>query len=899
MSLEIDYDENITLIDRENPLVTPHPDLPSQVTGTDPGDLSPFTSDIKWTTSGIKKTKSGTLILRSVDGIFITSAPFLTDPTARKKYLVDVQYNQPDGQGGINVGELFRFELGKPIIDINLDGTFLTIPLIAIQRRDRFVLDSEPLDLQAPQTAFLSRLVNYTDSAGFGAPLLSVTANSDIDIPNDDVLKQDWIPSTPISTHNHFVNIMETLARPQPGGGVFIDYYFDFIVDPSATNTLNVFAEEFGKDSSGVIMDTLGPESTGGAATTENDNANQTDFTKFRNVVIIGGPNGVHSLPMDHTRFSSDFEHAKVSNLWGSVIAYQIGDYVRFDVGGGDIQLFKSKTENNINNNPNTSSANWENLSTSTSFSPWTNNSELWFANLAGHRSPPAGYVGFMLDMNFAGTNYDRIESTNEFENISFKWVTQVGITNPVTLAAEDIYDGQRVIVSAFPSGDFAGQANRLAQLEIDNNGNHIWHFSNAPKFFPGSPNQQDSVLDLNTGQIYIFDGANWVIGWSLDSNSGTVSPLHPVQDIATVEGPTGVNSATEFTFNFDAATDARNRASRWAGFHVLFPFPRQTNIPTGTDPGLIFNKPFIDLRNMSTDSQDNPTSWNNGLMSEDLGQIRGLAFKIRYQFKDRFNTLIDRLYDIPTILWFIDRFDRVVYTEFKVRRNGSWDSVQIDIGPNSRMQLYENRTDELFTLLGWTFPQNFFLKEKEYRGVRFDWRFVKGFGVFWKDAYDENFFYSNVQDTIFDAAAEFIEEIGKALLTVIAGLPRGGAVIDNCKLAIDELRFVKDAYVSSESVTIADSSQEMVNDAKDFDYVNLKQKAIGRKLRQQHFPQMQTLNGYADVRMRLGERFIARGERVPNGEQEFVNGETTFHRGNSGFRMQTIGINKFSVIPQ
>jgi len=194
MSLEIAYEENITLIDRENPIVTPHPDLPSIITTTEPGDLSVYASDVKVTTSGIKKTKTGTLVLRSVDGIFITSGPILNDPTARKKYLVDIQYNQPDGVGGIHVGELFRFELGKPIIDITDNGTFLTVPLIAIQRRARFALDSEPLDLQSPKRAFINRVLNYFDHVGFGAPLIAFTSENDIALPDDDVLKQDWLP---------------------------------------------------------------------------------------------------------------------------------------------------------------------------------------------------------------------------------------------------------------------------------------------------------------------------------------------------------------------------------------------------------------------------------------------------------------------------------------------------------------------------------------------------------------------------------------------------------------------------------------------------------------------------------------------------------------------------------
>ncbi len=181
---------------------------------------------------------------------------------------------------------------------------------------------------------------------------------------------------------------------------------------------------------------------------------------------------------------------------------------------------------------------------------------------------------------------------------------------------------------------------------------------------------------------------------------------------------------------------------------------------------------------------------------------------------------------------------------------------------------------------------------------MRFDWRQVKAFGCFWKDAYDENFFFTNAQDVIFDAIAERLEQIGQNLLTAFLGFPQGAAVIDNVKLAIDELRFVKDAYVSSEDVTNVDSRQKLIQRADQSDYLNMKQLGKAEAIRDQFYPQFHTLDGYADVDMVLGETFVAQGTRVPGSPKTMVCGEVAFSDDSNGFKMQVIGVNKFTVIP-
>jgi len=889
-SVTVDARAVVTLIDRTAPTVTPVT-IEGDTTGS-MGTGSRYFVDIKLTSSGVKRTRHGELKVRSVNGVFITNGPILIDSETKSKFWIDAQIVQKDNLGADIEGELFRCQIGTPIVENTDKGLFLTIPLTAIEWRMRESLDSEQLILQTPKDAFITRVNNYFDHQGPDSPLIVINDNSDIDLPDSDVLKQNWLSQGPITAQRSVVEIIERLANPSVVGGSFEDFYFFFEPDPNATKTIFIKAEEFGGRSSGVTLDVLGI----GDATTEERQTFQTDNLRFKNVSITRGANSGHRLPMEHTRFASDVEHAKVSGFWDPSVTYAEGEYVQFDTGGGDIQLFKSLVDGNFNNIPDVSPSQWLNLSTTTEFSPWTNDSDFWTTNFAGHESPPSPYVGFALDMNLARADYDRTDAYNEFENISFKWVTKVGVNNPDNEPTDEIFDGQRYIVGTSGTGDFFGQDNRLAQFDTSDPQNPIWQFSNFP-IFDGStdPDTQDSVLDLNTGQVFKWSGTAWVVAWTLSTDAGISSPLHPITSIDNVIGATDVLSAIEFTYDWDTFSDTRNQASRGAWWHLFFPFPRQANSGAGIEVGDLYKQPILDFTNLDI-TPKGLTGWNQGQDSEDLGTLRGINVKVRLSLFDDQNDLINFIYDLPIVWWFLDKFDRIVYKETKVRRNGEWDTIAFPAGPDAQMQLYDNRIDELVLLLGYTLPFNFFLQEKEYTGVRFDWRNVKAMGCFYKDAYDQNFFYKNSETDLFD---NFVQHASQQLLNLIFTFDDVliSTVFDTAKLALDELTFIKDAYVSSREVQEDDSRQEVVNLTAQTDYQNMKTLAQGVEARSAFFPQFQTLDAYGDVRLQLGLTFVAQGTRVPSSPLTMVVGEVTHSITQSqGYRVQVIGVNKFTI---
>lgn len=887
-SVILKYNAKVTLIDRTDPFVTPVP-----IEGDPTGSLGTGTDylvDLTLTSSGIKKTRNGVLKLRSIDGIFITKAPILIDSQTKSKFWIDAQIIQKDSNGNDIIGELFRMQIGTPIIENTDKGLFLTMPLTGVEYRARESLDSEQLILQTPKNAFITRVTNYFNHQGNGSPLIVISNPADIDLPDDSSLKQNWLSQGPVTAHRSLVEIIERLANPGVVGGSFQDFYYYFEPSVSATNTIFVKAEEFGARSSGVVLDVLAPSGT----TAEEKQTFQTDNLKFKNVAIVRGGNSSHRLPMEHTRFASDVEHAKVSDAYSAVITYDKGSYVQFNIGGGDIQLFKSLVNNNINNTPNASPTEWLNLSTTNIFSPWTNNADDWTTNFADHVNPPSGFVGFALDINLARADYDRTDDYDEFETITFKWVTKVGVNNPTSEPSAEIFDGQRYIVGASPTGDFAGQANKLAQFDTSVTP-AVWRFSNNPIFVAGSPPQQDSILDLNTGQIYKWSGSAWVVAWTLSTDSGVSSPLHPIKSIKNVIGATGVLSALELEYDWNTVSNVQNQASRGAWWNMWFPFPRQENTSLVIPVGDLYKQPILDFNNLDITSKG-LTGWNEGIESEDLGNLRGINIKMRLSLLDNSDELIDFIYDMPIVWWFIDKFDRIVYTETKIRRNGEWDSIVFPAGPDAKMQLYDNRIDELITLLGYTVPFNFFLQEKEYTGVRFDWRNVKGMGCFYKDAYDQNFFYKNAESDLLD---NFLQHITQQGLNLITGFekPLGSVVVDKVKLALDELTFIKDSYVSSRDIEQDDSRQKLTSLTSQSDYINMKILAQGIEARDAFFPQFQTLDAFGDVRLRLGLTFVAQGTRVPNSPLTMVVGEVSHVVSqNKGYRVEVIGVNKFTI---
>jgi hypothetical protein len=247
---------------------------------------------------------------------------------------------------------------------------------------------------------------------------------------------------------------------------------------------------------------------------------------------------------------------------------------------------------------------------------------------------------------------------------------------------------------------------------------------------------------------------------------------------------------------------------------------------------------------------------------------------------------LIHGIPDIPMTFWAIDKFDRVWFHRFKLTRNGEWDDVTVPIGELAPTSLHYARWDELAVFFDGVpiTGLDFTIKEREFSGVAFDWKYVKYWGVQLNESYTSVGLYKNGLERAF--------EYGEDLLADLAGniWYQGGALIYNtigyvtalatgndfqaipatqnfiresARIAIDDLHFEKELLVTSSDTSVQNARTDVQYVGNEVDYVNLKTRAKARVARKKFFPQTAHIRTSGDVRLRFGQAFKVSGSRV------------------------------------
>lgn len=932
MSFEPLYTPVITLIDKTNDTVTP-----VSVDGnTTLGNLNLFRLSGKYPEPAISKTRNGTITLRSPDGIFIKSAPILIDENTFDAYEVQVQFFQPDGLGdpiGL-AGPVLRYEISKGEWDTSDAGTYVTLTLTGGEIRMEQHLDSDALRLFTPKAAFLQRLDNYNLRKGSVAPTIDRLLDSDIDLPDIPLLKQIWRPLQPKSLKKLLNEIITRISSPEAIGTSNEDFYYYVENHPTIRKQYNIFAEKFGEQDSLVILDEIQDD---GTKTVQTKQSAEIDNSKRFNTHIIRGASGVHHLPMESTRLISDLQHAALADAWVTVTPYVIGDFVR--ESSKRYKCLIAHTSGVFATD--LAAAKWEDLEAATRGTPWTTSTDAWKPNMSDFETPPTGYVGFMTDMNIIRPNYDRDDETNEFESVSIKDVDDF-VIDPTDIPAAEIKHGKRVLLNNNATGAFVGMDKRVAQFDDTKPGGPGWQFSKLPV-------NNDTVNNHKTAQTLRFNGTDWEVKWTFLTDFATSSPWHPVKSIGLVADHKGIlGKAVEFRFDWNSAEAGKdwidtlfqlaspllnifnvkvgtiitnvlsevltflnvseaqiatdlgigakeNLAGRFCGFELRAPFPRTASGSFAV--GDLIKQSHIDFENKSVTLKDTE-GWNKGKDSEDLGDIRGLQFRCRPNFQNEDNGTINGMADIPFFACWRDIADRQIFTTAKLRFNGEYGKVTIDAGPRAKgYQLFDSRIDELVQILGYTLPQNFFIKERELTGVRFDWNHVVGFKFYYAGSYDDNHFYTGAQNFFMSAITEHITQAFANLAFYTGGaIDVSEHIIDHAFIAITDFHFLKDAYVSSETVENPDSRAKMTVLPEQTDYIDMKSIAAKVKSRHLFFPQFHTVDAWGDVRARVGRRLKRRGKNIVAGEIELIPSSVTHIEDGTGYHMLLELVNKFEV---
>ena len=932
MSFHPFYTPVITLIDKTSDTVTPV-DIEGDATS---GNLVLYRLSGKYPEPAINKTRFGSITLRAPDGLFITKAPILTDENAFDAYEANVQFFQPLGADPVGrAGPILRYEISKAEWDTTDSGTYVNLTLTGGEIRTEQHLDSDALRFFTPKQAFLKRLSNYAARKGSSAPVIAPLVDDDIDLPDIPLLKQLWKPLQPIPLKKLLNEIITRISSPEAIGTSNEDYYYYIENHATIRKQYNIFAEKFGEQDSAVILDEIDDGTT---KTVQTQQSAEIDNSKRYNTIILRGASGIHHLPMGSTRLISDLEHAKLADAYSGGTTYEIGDYVR-DAN----KRYKSLTASNLGSTPASNPSNWEDLEAATRGTPWTLSADQWKPNMSDWQTPPAGYVGFMTDMNIVKPNYDRDDETNEFESVSIKDVEDF-LIDPSTIPSGEIQHGRRWLLNNSATGAWAGKDKRIAQYDESKIGGAGWQFSKLPVL--------NDVVNLHkSAQVLKFDGVDWTTIWQFSVDYATSSPFHPVESIGMVADHRGIlRKAVEFRFNWNAAAAAadwvdtlfqltspilsifgvkvgtiientladltdfldkttveietdlglgnvKNLAGRFCGFELRAPFPRNASGVYAV--GDMIKQSHIDFENKSV-TLKNTEGWNEGLDSEDLGDIRGLQFRVKVDFQNKYNDTINGMADIPFYACWRDIADRQIWTTAKVRFNGEYGKITIDAGPRAKgYQIFDSRIDELVTILGFTLPQNFFIKERELTGVRFDWNHVTGFKFYYKGSYDDNHFYTGSQGFFLAALTEHITQAFANLAFYTGGIiDVSEHIVDHAHIAVTDFHFLKDAYVSSNNSKVLDCRMKMVVLPEQTDYVDMKSIDLKIKSRHQFFPQFHTVDAWGDVRTRVGRRLKRRGKNIAGGEIELVPSEVTHIEDGTGYHMLVKVVNKFEVPP-
>lgn len=905
------------------------------------------------TNTGVSKTNNGILILRlDALGTFIRTGPILVNEATKNSFLIELQIKQDlDNDGDFSEanekGMVLRAIIGQPQISINESfGEVLTLALTGIEYRLKESPTSEWHLFLNPNESFGRRLTEVSATAT-GIRFSSIT-NTLPTTPRISVK-----PAGAITVHETLTNIIDDLSLPSVAGGSFDDFYFDIEPSTTLTNNLTIIAERFGKTSTGVTIDPLASSifdaeeenttvtdnieyknnviltgtSTGGSLPVERTrfasgfeharirdvwsgssiSYSEGDLVKHKTTTALK-PHLVtyHKALIDHTSAPATDPLQTHGTLWeqdfttypnfvtASNAFYKQGEIVSV-TSGGTVNFYQA---NKDGTHPTPASANWNFLLGFTeasytafvSYTPWTNDVDLWKETLAGRAQAQAlspKYEGWAFDWNVTKANYNREDLDNHFEPISAKIVHSLETAQPASTSIKS-YDTQRYLLSATPTGaDWSGNGNKVA--ELDGNGvTGKWVFSNAPV-------NSDMVNDLGTGTMLKFNGTIWGTQWNGTAIGDTdkPSPFHICKNVGLIAGATGISGqAVEFLYDWTVnvpinATTHFNRTSRGAWISNSFPFPRidTTNFKTGELFGgqggtITPSKGTLDTNNLDTNHKG-LIGYNQGLLDEDMGRISAFAFKMRVSmFRNSAGTsLVEGQPDVPMIFWTADKFDRIWFARFKLRRNGQWDPVRIAIGDLAPNSLYFARWDELAKLNGVVITElDFTLSEKEFSGVQFDWREMKHWGVQLAESYVDTGLYKNgyqraidfTEDVSADAQANWYWYTAGPAITSIKGLlPQHTPVTQNLKrfsvkIAIDDLHFEKEQVANSDDVTLADPRTSIEHLSTENDYLNLKDRAIARQARHRFFPQIWHIRSTGDVRLKFGQSFTVTGSRVP-----------------------------------
>lgn len=545
-----------------------------------------------------------------------------------------------------------------------------------------------------------------------------------------------------------------------------------------------------------------------------------------------------------------------------------------------------------------------------TTYTPFTNDLDNAKVNLADNVSPPTGYEGYALDWNYERILNDIPNYTDRFKVITGKSVRRIE-NNPPGSTSRENYDGFRVLVGTSPIGIFVGHENQIAEFTRDVFRGISPHFE-----FSGDPVTNDTILlNHETGNALTFNGVSWVTAWTITDN-GLPAPVHLVRSMKLVKGSSGIpGQALQYRFDWKDEFELgenENRTSRGAWYHDLYPKPISDSISTnlgGTYGGNGINFPANPRINHINLNQNRKglIGYNRGLDSEDMGRITAHSFKTKlgiFRSSDDSEKSKGKK-NIPMIYWRKDFNSRFFFKEFSIPENNEFFTVDITLPPFGSTNIYFNRIDELTEIYGYTLPFDFFIQEKEFSGVKYEFRKNDSWGYFMKGSYNDIGMYvacyPQFLARIVEGATQLIPDILEFINDVFTGDDLGAFVttaasIDHTTLTTDEEYYVKEGYAIFPLDAVNDPRTDFIQMQEEVDYLTARAKANSRIIRNDFYPNERHVAIGTNLDIKYGEEVTETGSRVPNGSLQSVVSYMEQVYDNKGTNTRLFLVRKFTI---
>lgn len=542
--------------------------------------------------------------------------------------------------------------------------------------------------------------------------------------------------------------LVDGMATPQASGGVLDFFDIRFVSDVSNVTSFDI--EIFSSGNSTRSKPSVTIDGDGADANLEEGTDGGLDEVEGT-IINNWGANGAGSLPTEYSRFQSNNlemqDNTGSGSLfaeWDSTFAYTIGAIVKYTLGTPD-KCYRA-LQTTTGDTPPTSgdTVYWEELLVedyygAIQYSPWTDGKATEWNNGAvdpQNTAAASTYGRGMFDANIVITGDDAFRT----------WVDVIAY-NSGDIASEwkysgtTLYDGFRVLVKGTGNGDFASFDNQVIEYDgIE----EIWKtkYALVADFM---------VAVFDTGNVWRYDGGGSYTDMSAKHNG--LDCFHPMYTSTVVQSRSAIQNRTtgspapvDFSANVLSGVTANYRYTplaawqdEWTGIikaiqnplgwvwkqvtggvgstkssvdwysagcwlSMRFPFPRSSfnsgdavgSMYGGTTGGNIV--PYLDAQNMSF-SRGGLFGYNNGTLSEDLGQISSIDFKLKLSFYS--NMIIggsDQLLqkaNFKMAVYFGDKNDNVVKQEFTVSHNDMWDDYTLPLSGfvqyRGRLPMYES----------------------------------------------------------------------------------------------------------------------------------------------------------------------------------------------------------------